>query len=199
MMCAARRLVTGKEYLRMNTKLKQPAVIADPYRPVVLKFLREYFDHEIQVLRENFGVELDSADVPTSDDDYLRLPIAESCQQFALVAAGQTRGLKQRVMRVYVQALLDNLFAVPGATRYEMPATFWLSDFGNMVLLAMVWAMDIELITVTQAMELTGKPYDYFTHAVQRGKLTTYPDNREPNPQRRSRLDKAQVLAIAKK
>lgn len=183
----------------MNKKLNQPAVIADPYRPVVLKFLREYFDHEIQILREGFGVELDPADIPTGDDDYLRLPIAESCQQFALIAAGETRGLTRREARVHVQVLLDNLFSVPGATRHEMPAIFWLSEFGNMVLLAMVWAMNIELITVTQAMELTGRPYDYFTHAIQRGKLATYPDNREPNPQRRSRLDKAQVLTIAKK
>lgn len=183
----------------MNTKLNKPAQIADPYRPVVLKFLREYFDHEVQTLRENFGIELDPADIPTSDDQYLCLPIAESCQQFALIAAGQTRGLKQRETRVHVQVLLDNLFAVPGATNYEMPATFWLSEFGNMVLLAMVWSMNIELITVTQAVELTGRPHDYFTHAVQRGKLTTYPDNREPNPTKRSRLDKAQVLALAKK
>lgn len=183
----------------MNKKLNQPAVIADPYRSVVLEFLREYVEHEILKLREDFGIELDPADIPASEDDYLRLPIAESCQKFALVAAGQTRGLKQRVMRVYVQVLLDNLFSVPGAAKYEMPATFWLSDFGNMVLLAMVWAMNIELITVTQAVELTGRPHDYFTHAVQRGKLTTYPDNREPNPTKRSRLDKAQVLALGKK
>lgn len=183
----------------MNTKLNKPAQIADPYLPVVLKFLREYFDHEIQELREGFGIELDPADIPTSDDDYLRLPIAESCQQFALIAAGQTRGLKQREIRVLVQVLLDNLFSVPGATRYEMPATFWLSEFGNMVLLAMVWAMNIDLITVTQAVELTGRPHDYFTHAVQRGKLITYPDIREPNPTKRSRLDKAQVLALTKK
>jgi hypothetical protein len=183
----------------MSTKLNKPASIADPYRPVVLKFLREYFDHEVTTLRENFGIELDPASIPANDDDYLRLPIAESCQQFALIAAGQTRGLKQRETRVHVQVLLDNLFAVPGATRYEMPAAFWLSEFGNMVLLAMVWSMNIELITVSQAVELTGRPHDYFTHAVQRGKLVTYPDVREPNPTKRSRLNKAQVLALAKK
>jgi hypothetical protein len=165
----------------------------------VLEFLREYFDHELQKLRDHFGIELDPSQLPTSDDDYLRLPIAESCQKFALAAAGQTRSLKQKETRAQVQGLLDKLFIVPGAATYEMPAIFWLSDFGNMVLLAMVWAMNIELITVTQAVELTGRPHDYFTHAVQRGKLTTYPDNREPNPTKRSRLDKAQVLALGKK
>ena len=181
----------------MSTKKSnQPAQIPDPYRPVVLKFLREYLDHEIQELRESFGVKLDPADIPTSDDDYLRLPIAESCQQFALIAAGQTRGLKQRETRIHVQVLLDNLFSVPGATKYEMPATFWLSDFGSMVLLAMVWAMGIELITVTEAVELTGKPHDYFTHAVQRGKLSTYPDKNEPNPTKRTRLVKSEVMAL---
>jgi hypothetical protein len=184
----------------MNTKkLNQPAQIADPYRPVVLAFLREYVEHEIQTLRNQFGIELDPAKLPTSDDDYLRLPVAESCRKFALVAAGQTQGLKKPETRAQVQGLLHALFSVPGATDYEMPPIFWLSDFGNMVLLAMAWAMDIELITVTQAVELTGRPHDYFTHAVQRGKLTTYPDIREPNPTKRSRLDKAQVLALGKK
>src|SRR6185436_9025167 len=176
----------------MSTKLNQPAQIVDPYRPVVLKFLKEYLDHETRKLREHFGIELDPSDLPTNDDDYLRLPIADSCQKFALAAAGQTRGLKKPEARAHVQRLLDKLFSIPGTSTYEMPATFWLSDFGNMVLLAMVWAMDIELITVTQAVELTGRPHDYFTHAVQRGRLTTYPDSREPNPTKRSRLDKAQ-------
>ena len=184
----------------MNTKkLNRPAEIADPYRPVVLELLHDYYDHEIQKLLDHFGIELDPSDRPEGDEDYLRLPIAESCQKFALAAAGQTRGLKQRETRVQVQGLLDKLFNIPGTSTYEMPATFWLSDFGNMVLLAMVWAMDIELITVTQAVELTGRPHDYFTHAVQRGKLATYPDPREPNPTKRSRLDKAQVLALPKK
>lgn len=182
-----------------TTKLNQPAQIADPYRLVVLAFLQDYFDHEIQTLRDHFGIELDPADRPASDEEYLRLPIAESCQRFSLAAAGQTRGLKKPEARARIQGLLDKLFSIPGTSTYEMPATFWLSDFGNMVLLAMVWAMDIELITVTQAVELTGRPHDYFTHAVQRGKLTTYPDIRENNPTKRSRLDKAQVLALGKK
>ncbi len=178
-------------------RLSEPVQIPELYREIVLDFLRQYVDHEIWRLRNHFGLELDVQDLPANDDDYLRLLIAESCEQIARAAHGDTRGLDQAEVYEHVQGLVEKLFAIPGDAEYEIPRGFWLSDFGNMVQLALVWGMGDELITVSQAVELTGRPHDWFTHAAQRGKITTYPDKTEPNPTKRTRLLKSEVLALS--
>lgn len=177
-------------------KLSQPAQIPEQYRETVLAFLRQYFDDETWRLRNHFGVELALSDLPAGDDDYLRLMIAESCEQIAIAATGKTRGLDRSEVDEHVQGLVEKLFSAPGEATYEIPKSFWLSDFGNMVLLALVWAQGDELITVSEAVELTGRRHDFFTHAAQRGKLTTYPDKNEPNPTKRTRLLKSEVMSL---
>ena len=177
-------------------KLTKPAQIPDPYRDIVLAFLRDYFDAEIQTLQDHFGIELPAADRPVSDKDFLQLKIAQNCEAIARAAVGDTDGLDRSQVLSQVRGLVTKLFSVPGESDYEFPRAFWLSDFGNMVLLGMVWGLGDELITVSQAVELTGRPHNYFTHAAQRGRFTTYPDKTEPNPTRRTRLLKSEVLAV---
>lgn len=179
-------------------QLSQPASIAGPQRGIVIAFLRAYTDREVRTLRNHFGIELTATDLPTSDEDYLRLPIAELCAMIVLIAAGETRGLRRPAVHRQIESLLEDLFTIPNGEAYEIPQAFWLSQFGNLVLLARVWSANDELITVSEAVELTGRRHDFFTHAAQRGKLTVYPDIHEPNPTKRSRLLKSEILGLLK-
>lgn len=68
-----------------------------------------------------------------------------------------------------------------------------------MVALALVWAQGDQLITMTEAAEITGKSISALSQLVDRGRLTSYPDMSEPNPTRRNRLLKSEIMALRKK
>lgn len=178
-------------------ELAEPVQIPDAYRKTVLAFLRNYFDDEVLRLRSHFGIELELEQLPADDDDYLRLMIAENCEQIALAAVGQTEGMNRGEVHDHAQSIVKRLFATPGV--YVIPRAFWGTPFGNMVALALVWAAGDTLITVQRAVDMTGKTHSYFGRHTASGELTSYIDLSEPNPTRRTRLLLSEVEAIAPK
>lgn len=177
-------------------KLSEPVVIPDQFREIVLNFLRRYFENEVWRLRNHFGIELDLNQVPASDDDFLRIMIAESISQMSLVAAGDTKHLDRGEVFDHVDGLLEHLFSVPGEESYNVPHEFWQSDFGAIVMAAHVWSQGDRLITISEAAEVSGKSVKSISQFVARGKLKSYPDMSEPNPRRRMRVLKSEIKAL---
>lgn len=55
-----------------------------------------------------------------------------------------------------------------------------------------------ELVTASEAARLCGKSTSALSQLADRGKLVRYSDPHEPNPQRRTRYQKSQILALGK-
>lgn len=92
------------------------------------------------------------------------------------------------------QKLLEWMFARPGmGAEYSIPAAYWETPIGWLSLRAYLWAEGDELITVTEAARLLGKPLSTVASMVKRGNLTGYVDPAEPNPRKRTRVSRNQV------
>jgi hypothetical protein len=79
---------------------------------------------------------------------------------------------------------------------YHIPNEFWETPIGALALRAHMWARRDELITASEAADLCGKSTQALSQLADRGKLATYSDPSEPNPQRRTRYQKSQVMAL---
>lgn len=155
-------------------------------------FVREMIDERVAQMHY-LGVRVDSV----TDD-----PLAtEQGRQLLLIAQAATNpeGLRRDEVYDAVQGLLERLFSIPAMASYTIPREFWMTEIGWLVLRALVWAQGDELITISQAVDITGKRHDWFTHAVQRGRLTAYPDPTEPNPTHRTRLMRSEVESLKKR
>lgn len=178
--------------------LSEPVKIPEQYRQAVIEFLRGYWEDMTWQLRNHFGVEFEIDDIPNTDDDYLRLMVADSIETIARAASGDTSGLDRAEVHDHVQGLVERMFAVPNASSYDIPRSFWESPFGSMVMLALVWAQGDKLISIQEAVEMTGRPHYWFGRQIDSGKLTSYPDMSEPNPRRRNRLLLSEVKKVKK-
>jgi len=179
-------------------RLTQPAQIPEPFRQIVIGFLRQYMEDVTWELRNHFGIELDADEIPHNDDDLLCLLVAESIADMVRAANGDTADLDQGEVYEGIQGLVERLFSVPGESSYTIPVEFWHSDFGSMVLAAYIWSQGDELITVTQAAEISGRSVASISNMAKRGRLQQYPDMREPNPQKRMRVLKSEIEALTK-
>lgn len=176
--------------------LSSPVSLPDQYRETVLAFLRQYFDDLVWELRNHLGIELDIEQLPASDDDYLRLMVADAFSEIARAAAGDTENLDQATVYEGIQGLVEKLFAIPGETAYTIPHEFWLTPFGAMTLQAFVWSQGDELLTVSQAAEISGRSIQDLSNRIKRGKLTAYADPSEPNPVRRTRVLRREIESL---
>ncbi len=92
------------------------------------------------------------------------------------------------------QKLAEWMFARPGmGPLYTIPTPFWQTDIGWIALRAYLWAMDDELITISEAAKMLGKSISTVASMASRGQLTAYTDPTEHNPRRQTRLSKIQV------
>ncbi|GEM_PF-6444215 len=165
----------------------------DYYQDIVTEFLRAYVEDRVNEA-QYLGVRVSGQ--PETDEQLLNTVQGQQAMTIARAAGGEVDGMRRDEVTDCCTGLLQRLFAVPGEAEYDIPRAFWMGDFGNMVLLGMVWGMGDELLTVSQAVEMTGKPHDYFTHAVQRGRLISYPDKSEPNPKHQTRLLRSEIEAL---
>lgn len=165
----------------------------DYYKDVARGFLTQYLDD--LVLRARFmGIE-----PVTLPEDVLQTETGRQVMMIAQAADGtDLDGLERTEVYDCVQGMLERLFAIPNQADYVVPQSFWEGEFGAMVALALVWASGDELITVTQAAEISGKSASALSQLVDRGRLHAYPDMSEPNPQRRNRLLRSEVEALDK-
>ncbi|MCX7756125.1 MAG: hypothetical protein N2117_12920 [Anaerolineales bacterium] len=157
----------------------------------IKQFMSDWIDDRVAHLRY-LGVEI--ASVP---DDPMQ---TEQGRQLLLIAqaADNPAGLRMDEVHDCIQGLLERLFSIPGEASYAVPHEFWETEVGWATLRALIWAQGDELITISQAVAMTGKRHDWFSHAVQRGRLTAYRDPDEPNPTRRTRLLLSEVESLYK-
>lgn len=179
-------------------RLSEPVQIPEPFRQIVIDFLRQYMEDVTWELRNHFGIELDVSEIPHNDDELLCLMVAEPISEMARAAAGDTTGLDQATVYEGIQELVERLFGIPGEASYSIPREFWESEFGSMVMMAYVWSQGDELLTMSQAAEMSGKSVASISNMAKRGRLQQYPDMREPNPQKRMRVLKSEIEALAK-
>ena len=164
----------------------------DYYRDVVVEFLRYYIEDRVNEA-QYLGVQVSAQ--PETDEQLLNTVQGQQAMMIAR-AALDGDGVQRDEIVDCCTGLLQRLFGVPGKAEYDIPQAFWMGGFGNMTLLGMVWGMGDTLITVSDAVEMTGKRHDWFSHAVERGKLTSYPDKSEPNPTRQTRLLLSEIKAL---
>jgi len=179
-------------------RLSEPVQIPDPFRHIVTAWLRQYMEDVSLVLRNHFGIELDVSEIPHDDDELLCLMVAEPISEMARVAAGDTTGLDRATVYEGIQGLVERLFAIPGEASYNIPREFWESEFGSMVMMAYVWSQGDELLTISQAAEMSGRSVASISNMAKRGRLRQYPDMREPNPQKRMRVLRSEIEALSK-
>lgn len=177
--------------------LAEEPKIPEQYRKTILDFMREYWHDRNWEMQENFGMNLELEDMPKTDDDLLRLMVVDSLAEMARAAAGElehsTDGATEDIIREGVQSLCERLFTMPGVAPYQIPDEFWQTEFGWMVLQAHIWGGNDELITLSQAAEISGKSLNTISQIVLRGKLTSYRDPAENNPHRGTRVLRSAV------
>ncbi len=177
--------------------LENPVDIPEPFRRVVIEWLYEYWDNLAWMMRNHFGYEFGLAETPYNDDDYLRLPVASIISNITRVAAGDTEDLDQAAVYEDVRGLVERLFGLPGQSSHVIPQAFWQSDFGAIVMAAFVWSQGDELITISEAAEISGKSVGSISQMAKRGKLAQYPDMRENNPRKRIRVLKSAIEKLS--
>lgn len=125
-------------------------------------------------------------------------PFGYLLRRIAAAAEGEIPQTPENQDEIYKagETLHKLLFDVPGMPAMDAPAEWWMTPMGNLALRAYYWATGDELITVTQASQITGYSLSYLSQLISRRKLTGYPDPNEPNPTRRTRLSRREVEAL---
>ncbi len=173
--------------------LSEPVVFPELFRETCEQFLTAYWNDRLFEMQNVFGL----YDLPIVEN-VNRLMIADTLLQIAKAAAGETEHLDTGEVYECVQSLCEHLFAAPGiGAAYRIPQEFWDAPIGQMVNLAFIWARGDELVTLSEAAEISGKSLSTLSQMISRGKLQSYPDPREPNPQKRNRLLRSDVESLA--
>jgi hypothetical protein len=71
---------------------------------------------------------------------------------------------------------------------HRTPEEFWTTPVGYMVLRALVWAERDQLISLSEAAEISGMSLSVLSQRISRGQMTGYRDPKEKNPQRARRI-----------
>jgi hypothetical protein len=123
-------------------------------------------------------------------DDLLATPAGQKL--LTIAQAGQP-GSDRAEIADCISDILAALFGVPGEAEYSVPPEFWETEIGTLIAAAQTWAWGDELVSMSEAAEISGKSLSALSQLVARGKLRCYPDPTEPNPQKRNRLLRSEV------
>lgn len=173
----------------------------EKYRKICENFVREYFAARKRQIENNFWTQLPT-EVQVQGGVFqrpLETPLGRQMVEIARAAAGELGqdDLTRGVVAEGIQGLLKDLFSPPGMTFvYTIPPGFWNeTSFGRMVRDAHLWTRRDELITQTAAAGMVGVSVKAVGQKVDRGKLTLYVDDGEPNPQKNRRVSRREVEA----
>lgn len=86
----------------------------------------------------------------------------------------------------------------PGMIGTGIPPAFWQYGVGRLLLLASVWCSQDALINLTEAGKILGKSVQAISQMVIRGRLESFQDPDEPNPQKATRVRRSHVEALKK-
>lgn len=166
---------------------------------IIKEFLQTWWQSLAWQVRETaLGVELPHLTADALYDNALGHTLRDlAAAGEGLLAADEfTRGVQQEG----VQQICEWMWARPGQLNaYHIPEEFWSSPIGYIVLKAHLWARKETLLTPTEAEALCGKSTQQLRQMADRSKLTAYGDPNEPNPQRRTRYLKSEILSLKKK
>ena len=165
--------------------------IPEKHKPLITEFLISYWNDRMFQIEHDFGL---TSLPPLGPEELLKTPLAATLADIASAADGTYPESLRGEIADAVQTVLEHLFSPPGQAFYQIPTDFWSEPFGWLLLQAHIWATGDELITVTQAAELSGKSAPTISQAIKRGALTRYIDPNESNPQHATRVLKSQVL-----
>jgi hypothetical protein len=90
------------------------------------------------------------------------------------------------------------LFQPPGAGHYSIPEWWYDTEIGRLWSAAYVRASGNQLISISEAADMLGRSMQAVDGYIYRGRLQAYVDPREPNPQRRRRVARADVERLAR-
>lgn len=71
---------------------------------------------------------------------------------------------------------------------HRTPDEFWTTPVGYMVLRALVWAEQDQLISLSDAADISGMSLSVLSQRISRGQIQGYRDPKEKNPQRARRI-----------
>ncbi len=177
-------------FIKPNMLLAEPVQIPEEYRETVEEFLVQWWNNRHWEMANEWGFQQIA---PLAKTDVIRTFLAERVAQIANYAAGGDE--PRDYVLDNIQTICERLFAVSAGV-YEIPAVFWQSPFGWMLLTAQIRAQGDELMTISDAAEATGLDVRRISDMARRGKLTSYRDPSEKNPRRATRLLKSEVEAL---
>jgi hypothetical protein len=176
-------------------------MISEQSQTVIKEFLQQWWEDLRWKARETtLGTEF----LPMlSQDDLYYSGLGGVLRQIAEAAEGQLKRTEENAGEVQerCQTVAEWMWARPGMPgNYYIPPEFWSTPIGSLTLQAHLWARRDELLTPTQATEVSGHSSSALSQLADRGKLTTYlaPVKDEPNPQRRTRYMRSEIEALPK-
>jgi len=112
----------------------------------------------------------------------------------------RSEALASAVMGI-TQKITESLCKHAWAQDYDVPAAFWKTQIGALILAAQLWAQGDALITLSEAARiLRGSAEDrdlrYVNRIIKERNLTVSIDPTEPNPQRARRVRRSEVEAL---
>jgi len=175
--------------------------ISEQSKQAITEFLQEWWESlRWQASQSVAGAELR----PMTKEDLYGHLLGLNLQEIAAAAEGLLPDDPDTRATVYegVQTLCEWMWARPGMPNiYSIPWDKWsATPMGWIVLRALVWAQDDQLLTITEAARKIGRTIDSVSQAVKRGALPAYTDPTEINPRRsrRVRLSEAKRWAGVK-
>ncbi|RMD60413.1 DNA-binding protein [Candidatus Parcubacteria bacterium] len=172
--------------IKPTLKLSEPAQIPQQFEAIVREFLITWWRDRQWEMEQEWGF---TQIAPLSPDDLMRTPVAERLSIIARYVAGEE--IERSYVLDSIQSISEHLFAIE--TVFEIPAEFWGTPIGWMILQALVRAEGDELLSLSQAAEITGKSLSSISQMVSRGRLTRYRDPTETNPQHATRVRRSEL------
>lgn len=173
--------------------LVEPPQIPEQYQETIRAFVAGLWRHYRWQMQEQFGFHNLTH---TIDPD--RALITDTLAEIARCAAGQVEEEDALgIVAEGIQGLMELLFAAPvGTYSYQIPESFWETDIGQMVAVAMLKVRGDELITIAEAGRLRGVSTQAITNLVAAGRLRAYHDPGAPARQGRRLVSRAEIEAL---
>ncbi len=169
----------------------------EKYKQICENFVREYFAAHKRQIENNFQTQIPGGGMQglVFFERPLETALGGKVVEIARAAAGELGQDELGIVAEMINGLLEDLFTPPGLDyAYTIPPEFWNeTPFGRMVRDAHLWARGDELITQTAAAALVGVSVRAVGQRVDKGKLTLYVDDNEPNPQKNRRVSRLEV------
>lgn len=116
----------------------------------------------------------------------------EKWRRLALYGAGLVDADPDE-MRALAEKLAQQLFAVPGTDRYEVPVAWAGTPMGALWWRAVIRSQGDELITLAEAARLAGVSVQAISQRIERGKLQAFVDPLAPARQGRKLVRRSDV------